>query len=127
VNRPQDKRHAVIRQAWQHAGLLPAGRPAGRRATPEQCAALRAAQYDLERNGRYEGPLVKQGLIREETDRYAALNDRVGELSEPLTFLQRYRHAMRGATAEERDFARLQRESGRQDRERARTARGRYR
>lgn len=123
MNRPQDKQHAAIRQAWQDAGLLSAGMPAGRRATPEQAGAYRQACFDLFRNQRYE----EAARIRTETGVFLDLNDRVCGAEEPFGRLGSYWHWRRALAAEDRDFQALQRASDRQDRERTRPVRRRSR
>jgi len=119
VNRPQDKQHARIRQAWQDAGLLASEKP--RRGSPEQCHAYREAVRALHLNGLYEN----RAGSREETPAYNRLNDRVAELEEPLSRFQRWWNFQR--VDAEQDLIRLQRESDRQDRDRRRASRGRSR
>jgi hypothetical protein len=86
--------------------------PDYRTGTPGQCAAYRDAKYDLNRNGRYEDAAG----IRSETGRFLDLNDRVAAAERPLHPVQRCWHFRQASAREDRDFARLQQASDRQDR-----------
>lgn len=102
--------------------------PDYRTGTPEQVRAFKDACRDLFRNSRYESNLRTadgRRAVREETVRYNDLNDRVNETERPLSRTQRSWHWHRALTEEDRDMGRLQRASGRQDRERRRAGRSR--
>jgi hypothetical protein len=99
--------------------------PDYRTGTPEQCRDYRDAHAALFRNSRYEGPLVRDKVIRDETERYLDLNDRAWDSGRPLHPVQRWWHWHRALGAEDREFTRMQRRSDGQDRERRRTGRSR--
>ena len=86
--------------------------PGFRTGTPEQVRAYREAKQELNRDARYQDAAG----IREETARFLDLNDRVAEAERPLSSTQRAWHFRAASTAEDRDFARLQQASDRQDR-----------
>jgi hypothetical protein len=91
--------------------------PRWRRGTPEQTAAYRQAHTDLFRNGRYE----EKAAIRGETPRFLDLNERAWHTCAPLNPAQRWWHWQRAAVTEDREFGRLQRAAGQQDRSRRRS------
>ena len=86
--------------------------PGFRTGSPEQVRAYREAKQELNRDARYRDAAG----IREETRRFLDLNDRVAEAERPLSSTQRAWHFRAASTAEDRDFARLQQASDRQDR-----------
>jgi hypothetical protein len=87
-----------------------------RKGTPEQVRAYVQAHKDLFRNSRYE----EKAGFREETRRFQDLNDRCWQAAAPLSPVQDWWHWRRASAAEDREFARLQRQADRQDRKRGR-------
>jgi hypothetical protein len=90
-----------------------------RKGTPEQVRAYREAEKDRYCNERHEA----KARIRTETELDGRLTERVDEAARPLSRSQQWWNREVAACAVDRDFTRLQRASGRQDRQ-MRRARG---
>ena len=105
------------RMAYERDMARALGRVLRSKGTPEQVRAYVDAHKDLFRNSRYE----EAAGIRTETPRFQDLNDRCWQTAAPLSPVQEWWHWNRALAAEDREFARLQRQADRQERERVRT------
>jgi hypothetical protein len=90
--------------------------PDYRTATPEQTRAYRDAQKAQFRNSEYLGKTYPRGQYPENHPWYQRFNRETNKAAEPLSRPQRAWHFQRALGEYDREQARLQRASDRQDR-----------